>query len=107
MVIACDGIWNVKGSQEVVDFVADRLREQRENDMFNLENICEELLDSCLAPDTSGDGSGCDNMTSIIVVFNAESDTADHNNKKRKLQQDAETPDGDVADKKIKTDQNS
>ena len=34
---------NVKGSQEVVDFVADRLREQRENDMFNLENICEEV----------------------------------------------------------------
>ena len=68
-----------------------------------------QLLDSCLAPDTSGDGSGCDNMTSIIVVFNAaESDAAtDHNNKKRKLQQDAETPDGDVVDKKIKTDQNS
>jgi hypothetical protein len=24
----------------------------------------------CLAPNTSGDGTGCDNMTSIIVKFN-------------------------------------
>lgn len=28
-----------------------------------------QLLDQCLAPDTSGDGTGCDNMTCIIVRF--------------------------------------
>ena len=27
------------------------------------------MFDLCLAPDTSGDGTGCDNMTCIIVTF--------------------------------------
>lgn len=27
----------------------------------------------CLAPNTSGDGTGCDNMTAIIVKFNFNS----------------------------------
>lgn len=101
MVIACDGIWNVKGSQEVVDFVSDRLREQRKNGKPNLTQICEELLDSCLASDTAGDGSGCDNMTTIIVLFNSAGKT-DQNSKKRKLQ--SETTDEDSVDKRLKTD---
>ena len=33
----------MKGSQEVVDFVADRLREQRKNNELNLAKICEEV----------------------------------------------------------------
>ncbi|CAH3173251.1 unnamed protein product [Porites lobata] len=102
MVIACDGIWNVKGSQEVVDFVSDRLREQRQKNQINLAQICEELLDACLAPDTSGDGSGCDNMTSIVVLFNSDS-KATENNKKRKLED--EKPDSESADKRIKGDE--
>jgi len=36
----------------------------------NLSEICEELFMHCLAPNTSGDGTGCDNMTAIIVKFN-------------------------------------
>uniref|UniRef100_A0A2K6TB68 Protein phosphatase 1G n=1 Tax=Saimiri boliviensis boliviensis TaxID=39432 RepID=A0A2K6TB68_SAIBB len=44
MVIACDGIW----AQAIA-----RIK----------------LLDQCLAPDTSGDGTGCDNMTCIIICF--------------------------------------
>ena len=28
-----------------------------------------QLLDKCLALSTSGDGTGCDNMTCIIVAF--------------------------------------
>ena len=27
------------------------------------------MFEFCLAPDTSGDGTGCDNMTAIIVKF--------------------------------------
>lgn len=86
-------------SQEVVDFVKDRL------DKMKPAKICEEvsthasniranahllryrslhlncyevnfnnfsllkLFKHCLAPDTSGDGTGCDNMTAIIVTF--------------------------------------
>ncbi len=28
-----------------------------------------QMFDHCIAPDTSGDGSGCDNMTCMIVMF--------------------------------------
>jgi protein phosphatase 1G len=27
------------------------------------------MFDFCMAPDTSGDGTGCDNMTCIIITF--------------------------------------
>ncbi|KAJ8032980.1 Protein phosphatase 1G [Holothuria leucospilota] len=67
MVIACDGIWNAMSSQEVVDFVKERVDADQK---VKLSDICEELFDVCLAPDTTGDGTGCDNMTCIIVVFN-------------------------------------
>lgn len=30
------------------------------------------MIDHCFSPDTSGDGSGCDNMTVIIVEFQLE-----------------------------------
>ncbi|CAH0556145.1 unnamed protein product [Brassicogethes aeneus] len=64
MVLACDGIWNFMSSQEVVDFVRPRIE-----DADNLSTICEEMFDHCLAPNTMGDGTGCDNMTCIIVQF--------------------------------------
>ncbi|CAF4937632.1 unnamed protein product [Pieris macdunnoughi] len=65
MVLACDGIWNYMSSQEVCDFILPRLAEGREK----LSQICEEMFDHCLAPSTMGDGTGCDNMTAIIVRF--------------------------------------
>ncbi|CAG9760876.1 unnamed protein product [Ceutorhynchus assimilis] len=65
MVLACDGIWNFMTSQEVVDFV--RANSANKD---KLSQICEEMFDHCLAPDTLGDGTGCDNMTAIIVRFN-------------------------------------
>lgn len=65
MVLACDGIWNYLSSEEVVDFVRQRLKD----DSKKLSQICEELFDTCLAPNTIGDGTGCDNMTAVIVRF--------------------------------------
>lgn len=65
MVLACDGIWNFMTSEEVVEFV--RLRMTDENK--KMSEICEELFDACLAPNTLGDGTGCDNMTAVIVRF--------------------------------------
>ncbi|XP_013180531.1 PREDICTED: probable protein phosphatase CG10417 isoform X1 [Papilio xuthus] len=65
MVLACDGIWNFMSSQDVCDFITPRLAEGRER----LSQICEEMFDHCLAPTTMGDGTGCDNMTAIIVRF--------------------------------------
>ncbi|CAF0824326.1 unnamed protein product, partial [Didymodactylos carnosus] len=63
MIIACDGIWNFMSSQDVVDFVRNRLSKS------SLTQICDDLFMYCLAPNTSGDGTGCDNMTCIIVTF--------------------------------------
>ncbi|KAB0795291.1 hypothetical protein PPYR_12130 [Photinus pyralis] len=65
MVLACDGIWNFMSSQQVVDFVKSKL----ESSPGKLSKICEEMFDYCLAPDTMCDGTGCDNMTAIIVQF--------------------------------------
>ncbi|XP_045445439.1 probable protein phosphatase 2C 11 [Melitaea cinxia] len=65
MVLACDGIWNFMSSQDVCDFILPRLAEGRER----LSQICEEMFDHCLAPSTIGDGTGCDNMTAILVRF--------------------------------------
>ncbi|EDV59899.1 probable protein phosphatase CG10417 [Drosophila erecta] len=64
MVLACDGIWNYMSSEEVVEFVRCRLQGNKK-----LSTICEELFDNCLAPNTMGDGTGCDNMTTVIVQF--------------------------------------
>lgn len=72
MVIACDGIWNFMNSQQVVDFVRERLTP----DSDKLSSICEELFDKCLAPTTVGDGTGCDNMTCIIVKFHHNKEDA-------------------------------
>lgn len=67
MVLACDGIWNYMTSQEVVDFVSERLKDPEKKKKPSI--ICGEIFDYCLAPNTLGDGTGCDNMTCIIVTF--------------------------------------
>ncbi|CAH8861388.1 unnamed protein product [Trichobilharzia szidati] len=102
LVIACDGVWNSMTSQEVVEFIQDRLHPPphpltatatKANNKNNtkshskdageengdateqltsadkLSKICHEIFDHCLAPNTDGDGTGCDNMTCIIVHF--------------------------------------
>lgn len=41
MVLACDGIWNSLSSQEVVDFISERL--DAKNPPAKLTSICEEV----------------------------------------------------------------
>merc|ERR1712088_759226 len=69
--LACDGIWNSLNSQEVVDFINEKLEKNKDDDTKKdtekLTNILEQLFDHCLAPDTMGDGTGCDNMTAVIA----------------------------------------
>jgi len=64
LIIACDGVWDVKKSQEAVDYVHKKL-----SDGLELSKICENLLDDCLAP-SSISGLGTDNMTVVIVQLN-------------------------------------
>ncbi|XP_057674379.1 protein phosphatase 1G isoform X2 [Corythoichthys intestinalis] len=93
MVIACDGIWNVLSSQEVVDFFSERIKPDENGVARPLSSIVEELLDHCLAPDTSGDGTGCDNMTCMIVTFRphaCQSQTLSDDTKKRKHDEEEE-----------------
>lgn len=61
--MACDGIWEVKTSQEIVDFVYERMKKD-----MKLSKIVEELLDSLLSHDyTVTQGLGCDNMSCVII----------------------------------------
>ncbi|XP_077148105.1 protein phosphatase 1G [Ranitomeya variabilis] len=100
MVIACDGIWNVMSSQEVVDFIQEKISQQEQSgEHAGLSSIVEELLDQCLAPDTSGDGTGCDNMTCIIIRFQPNSHGTEANKRKLEVAEAAK-----CSGKKAKTD---
>lgn len=74
-VVACDGIWDVMGSQDVVDFVRERLRKDQQHDGMPpdskmLVSIMEDLLDHCVSPDLSKTGGlGGDNMTAMVVIL--------------------------------------
>jgi protein phosphatase 1G len=37
--------------------------------VFFIRILSFQLFEHCLAPDTHGDGTGCDNMTAVIVKF--------------------------------------
>ncbi|XP_058806893.1 probable protein phosphatase 2C T23F11.1 [Phymastichus coffea] len=74
VVLACDGIWDVMSSEEVVNFVRKRFAdvaanvEDNETPPIDPEEICEQLISHCLAPDALM-GTGCDNMTVVLVGF--------------------------------------
>lgn len=63
MLIGCDGIWETLTANEIGKIAEMRLASQN-----NLSKICEELLDKLIAKDTS-EGTGCDNMSLIMVQF--------------------------------------
>lgn len=65
------GIWDCLNSQHVVDFVRREVAQGTP-----LGQICENIMEHCLAPDTHGaQGIGCDNMTIMIVaILNGKSE---------------------------------
>jgi len=64
LVIACDGIWDCQSSQAVVEFVRRGIAAKQE-----LDKICENMMDNCLASNSETGGVGCDNMTMVIIGF--------------------------------------
>ena len=72
VLLACDGIWDVKTSQEAITYT---LKTTYKNQFGNKKRSIDELkkgmemlLDDCCAKDlTMSQGLGCDNMTAIIV----------------------------------------
>lgn len=54
------GIWDVLSSQAVIDFITVRIVQG-----LSMPEICEALIDRCLAKDAMA-GIGCDNMTVVI-----------------------------------------
>ena len=61
--MGCDGIWEVKTNQEMVDWVGKRIQQGREGTL-----ILEELLDELVSKD-NGNQYGMDNMSSILITF--------------------------------------
>ncbi|PHH68254.1 hypothetical protein CDD80_140 [Ophiocordyceps camponoti-rufipedis] len=64
LVLACDGIWDCQSSQAVVEFVRRGIAAKQD-----LDKICENMMDNCLASNSETGGVGCDNMTMIIIAF--------------------------------------
>ncbi|CAL4158031.1 unnamed protein product, partial [Meganyctiphanes norvegica] len=64
IILACDGIWDVMTNEEVIEFVRMRLGQGMEP-----EDICEDLMTRCLAPDCQMGGLGCDNMTVVLITL--------------------------------------
>ncbi|CAK9041513.1 unnamed protein product [Durusdinium trenchii] len=68
LIICCDGVWDVKSNQEVVDFIRTRLPGRP--DERALERVLEDLLDACVSPDLRmTNGLGGDNMTAVLVLL--------------------------------------
>lgn len=69
LVICCDGVWDVKSNQEVVDFIRERLpRQEPVGHPAAMARILEDLLDRCVSPDLRvTKGLGGDNMTAVLV----------------------------------------
>lgn len=70
LIIACDGIWDCKTSQECVDTFRKQIKDRKSSD--KRYKIIENLFDEILCKDVNdpnSDGSGTDNMTCIVIEF--------------------------------------
>ena len=78
IIMGCDGIWEKKSNEEMVEYIYEKLKEEKEkanHDYKNidLQKIVNELLLDSLADDVKeAQGVGCDNMTCILMVFNQD-----------------------------------
>mmetsp|Transcript_99009 Transcript_99009/g.284568 ORF Transcript_99009/g.284568 Transcript_99009/m.284568 type:complete len:437 (+) Transcript_99009:78-1388(+) len=65
LVLACDGIWDMKTNAEVCAWIRAGIVDKRP-----MQEVIEDLLDACLSPDPKAtQGLGGDNMTCLVVKF--------------------------------------
>eukprot|EP00356_Strombidium_inclinatum_P013324 CAMPEP_0170479960 /NCGR_PEP_ID=MMETSP0208-20121228/980_1 /TAXON_ID=197538 /ORGANISM="Strombidium inclinatum, Strain S3" /LENGTH=208 /DNA_ID=CAMNT_0010752425 /DNA_START=120 /DNA_END=746 /DNA_ORIENTATION=- len=74
IIMGCDGIWESKSNEEMVEWIYARLADQKKAGKEDLQAIVKELLhETCAADVHSSNGVGCDNMTCILIKFNRDS----------------------------------
>ena len=65
IIMGCDGIWERKSNEEMVEYVYDKLKAGK-----SLKDTVSELLLDTIAPSIAEtQGIGCDNMTCILIKF--------------------------------------
>ena len=70
IIMGCDGIWEKKTNEEMVAYVYDKLKQQKEAGEDDLKKIVSDLLHDSIAEDVKeAQGVGCDNMTCVLIVF--------------------------------------
>ncbi len=69
--LACDGIWDCVTNEEYVKKLSESIKKVKAtNFKQNVTKPVEELLQNCLAKDTTtSEGIGTDNMTAMLIVF--------------------------------------
>ncbi|CAD8077881.1 unnamed protein product [Paramecium primaurelia] len=67
LLMGCDGIFETLDHSDLLKFINQKLEDQIVTPQF-LGKVAEDLLDALIAPDLSA-GTGCDNMTILIIYF--------------------------------------
>ena len=71
IIMGCDGCWETKSNEEMVEWVYGRLNGKGQTmSMIDLKSIVSDLLHDILSPDhVQTNGVGCDNMTCVLIIF--------------------------------------
>ena len=65
IIMGCDGIWERKSNEEMIEYVYEKIKAER-----TLKEIVSDLLLDTIAPSIAEtQGIGCDNMTCVLIKF--------------------------------------
>lgn len=79
VMLACDGIWDVKTNQDVVDKYREYLDELDDSPdpgsltLEQMETFVYQIMNECVSEE--GNGVGCDNMSAIFIEFVKKEDS--------------------------------